>query len=188
MSAQSKYFISILTVLNALPSTGCEREAAGDNAAPTPADAGFSATVTGAVEGRVSGEGVLHFIENDGRGCKGYYFLADGRGLRDYGVTFTLPAGTQAGRFALESPHPLDVGTVASVRVDHDAGDRTLSWEQNTTGMLNLSAFPQGGGGLVEGDFEFQTENANGDRVRVKGSFSFTAKIETTRVPSCMNE
>lgn len=188
MSAQSKYFISILMVLNALSSTGCEREAAGENAPSASADAGFSATVTGAVEGRVSGGGVLHFIESGRHDGEGYYFLADGRGLRDYGVTFTLPAGVRTGRHALKSPHPLDAGSVPSVRVDHDDGDNTLSWEQNTTGALNLSTFPQDGVGLVEGDFEFQTENANGEIVRVRGSFSFTAELGTTRVPSSLRE
>ena len=101
---------------------------------------GFEATITGAYEGEVSGRGVLELLPEAGFEKRGYYFLADGQGLRPHGITFVLPRRTGPGVHALESPSPLDIGTVPSVRVDRDLGNAVASADRNTSGTLELTA------------------------------------------------
>ncbi len=71
-------------------------------------------------------------------------------------------------------------GTVPSVRVDRNMGDSVLSSEKHTSGFLDLIAFPDDqnklSGSDVTGNFEFETENLKGQRIRVKGEFSFEVK------------
>lgn len=142
--------------------------------------AGFEAVITGAYEGRVSGPGVLKLLPEAGFDRQGYFFLADDQGLRPHGVTFVLPRGTGPRRYMLESPSALDIGTVPSVRVDRDLGQATVSAAKNTSGFLELTAFPGEETGLtgseVAGRFEFETEDSEGERIRVTGRFSFTAE------------
>ena len=137
----------------------------------------FEALIEGAYEGQVSGPGALVFLENAGFDKKGYYFLADGRGIRPHGVTFILPRGLTTGRHELTSSSPFDIGTVPSVRVDRDTGNATFSSEENTSGFIVLNAFPidtsELSGSNVAGNFEFQTEDRNGQTIKVKGAFSF---------------
>ncbi|HSR72842.1 MAG TPA: hypothetical protein VLL72_10725, partial [Kiloniellales bacterium] len=132
---------------------------------------GFEAVITGAYEGRVSGPGVLKLLPEAGFDRQGYFFLADDQGLRPHGVTFVLPRGTGPGKHTLESPSALDIGTVPSVRVDRDLGQAAVSAEKNTSGFLELTAFPAEETGLtgseVAGRFEFETENSEGERIRV---------------------
>lgn len=143
-------------------------------------DAGFDAVITGAYDGDVSGAGVLKFLPDAGFDKQGYFFLADGQGIRAHGVTFVLPRGLAPGRHELASPSPLELGTVPSVRVDRDMGDSVLSSEMNTSGFLDLTAFPEDENGLsgsdVAGRFEFETEDPKGRRISVTGRFSFKAK------------
>ena len=138
---------------------------------------GFEARIEGAYEGQVSGAGVLVFLANAGFDKQGYYFLADGRGIRPHGVTFILPRGLATGRYELTSTSPFDIGTVPSVRVDRDIGNATISSEKNTSGIIVLNAFPidtsELSGSNVAGNFEFQTEDRDGQTVMVKGVFSF---------------
>ena len=141
---------------------------------------GFEAQIEGAYEGKVSGTGVLVFLANAGFDKRGYYFLADGRGIRPHGVTFILPLGLATGRHELTSPSPFDIGNVPSVRVDRDTGNATVSSEKNTSGFITLNAFPidktELSGSNVAGNFEFQTEDRDGQTVKVKGTFSFQVK------------
>jgi hypothetical protein len=143
-------------------------------------DVGFEAVITGSYEGKVSGIGVLVLLPDAGFEHQGYFFLADGQGIRPHGVTFVLPRGLTPGKHILESPSPLDIGTVPSVRVDRDMGDSVLSAERNTSGFLDLIAFPDNenklSGSDVTGSFEFQTEDPKGQEITVKGKFSFKAK------------
>jgi hypothetical protein len=140
-------------------------------------DAGFEAVITGSYEGEVSGTGVLMLLPEAGFGKEGYFFLADGQGVRPHGVTFVLPRSLTPGKYTLESPSPFDIGTVLSVRVDKDMGDLVLSSEKNTSGSLDLIAFPADENSLsgsdVIGTFEFKTEDSKGQRIAVKGTFSF---------------
>lgn len=140
-------------------------------------EAGFEAVIAGSYEGAVSGNGVLTLLREAGFERKGYFFLSDGRGFRPHGVTFVLPRGIAPGKHELGSPSPLNIGTVPSVRVDRDLGDSVLSAERNTSGFLELIAFPENESGLsgseVAGNFEFETENRNGEKIAVNGKFSF---------------
>ena len=55
-----------------------------------------------------------------------------------------------------------------------------LSSEKHTSGFLDLIAFPNDENNLsgsdVTGNFEFETEDLKGQRIRVKGKFSFEVK------------
>jgi hypothetical protein len=141
---------------------------------------GFEAVIAGSYEGEVSGSGILMLLPEAGFEKQGYFFLSDGRGIRPHGVTFVLPRGFVPGKHQLESPSPLDIGTVPSVRVDRDMGDSVLSSEKNTSGLLDLIAFPDDesnlSGSEVMGSFEFETEDPKGQKITVKGTFSFKAK------------
>ena len=143
-------------------------------------DVGFEAVITGSYEGKVSGIGVLVLLPEAGFEHQGYFFLSDGQGIRPHGVTFVLPRGLTPGKHILESPSPLDIGTVPSVRVDRDMGDSVLSAEMNTSGFLDLTAFPDDENNLsgsdVTGSFEFQTEDRKSQEITVKGTFSFKGK------------
>ncbi len=143
-------------------------------------DVGFEAVIAGSYDGEVSGNGVLVLLLEGGFERQGYFFLSDGQGIRSYGVTFVLPRGLAPGKHTLESPSPLDIGTVPSVRVDRDMGDSVLSSEINTSGFLDLIAFPEDenelSGSDVTGSFEFETEDRKGGKITVKGMFSFKVK------------
>ncbi len=140
---------------------------------------GFEAVITGSYEGAVSGSGVLRLLPDAGFENQGYWFLADGQGVRAHGVTFVLPRTVGPGRHTLESPSVFDIGTVPSVRVDRDMGDSTVSSDRNASGFLDLSAFPDDErnvrGADVTGTFVFETDNPAGDTIQVAGQFSFRA-------------
>ena len=141
---------------------------------------GFRATITGSYEGKVSGKGTLVLLPEAGFERKGYFFLADGQGVRPHGVTFVLPRGVVKGIHPLRSFSPLDIGKFPSVRVDRDTGGVVRSADSNISGFLELEAFPETewelGGSDVRGNFEFETESATGERITVKGDFSFKVK------------
>ena len=141
---------------------------------------GFEAYISGSYEGQVRGDGVLKFLPNAGFKKQGYFFLADGQGVRPFGVTFVFPQGISRGKHRLNSPSPFDIGTTPSVRVDRDLGKSVASAERNTSGFLNLTAFPSGernlSGSTVRGNFEFQTESRAGEKISVKGWFSFNVR------------
>ena len=163
-----------------LPSCDETASESGSDGAAQSKDAGFEAVITGSYEGEVSGPGVLVLLPEAGFEKRGYFFLSDGQGIRPHGVTFVLPRGLATGKHALESPSPLDIGTVLSVRVDRDMGDSVLSFETNTSGFLDLTAMPDDetsvSGSEVTGSFEFETEDRTGEKITVKGTFSFKAK------------
>jgi len=174
---RSLMFVCLGLVLPSCDKTLPEAERLG----PTKTKAmGFAADITGSYEGAVSGLGVLMLLPQAGFENQGYFFLSDGRGIRPHGVTFVLPRGLVAGKHKLESPSPMNLGTVPSVRVDRDMGTAVLSSEKNTSGSLDLTAFPEDesklSGSLVTGSFEFETEDPQGQKITVKGSFSFQAK------------
>ncbi len=172
----------LILVCLALILLSCD-EAPSEGQIPEPArrkDVGFEAVITGSYEGEVSGTGVLVFLPEAGFEKHGYFFLSDGQGIRPHGVTFVLPPGLAPGKHRLESPSPLSIGTVPSVRVDRDMRDSVLSSEKNTSGFLDLIAFPddqnEWSGSDVTGSFEFETEDLKGRKITVKGTFAF--KVE----------
>jgi hypothetical protein len=150
-------------------------------AASAKTDTGFEAVITGAYDGNVVGAGTLVLLPGAGFEKQGYYFLADGRGLRPHGVTFVLPRGIGTGKHTLASPPPLELGKVASVRVDRDTGDAAVSSDRATVGELELVSFPANedalGGADIAGRFQFETADANGRKIQVKGRFAFTVPV-----------
>ena len=174
--------IAILLCLTGilLPCKDALLHAAAHETSQSNKQAGFRATITGAYEGEVSGNGVLVLLPEAGFDKQGYCFLADGRGIRPHGVTFILPREMARGRYPLKSLSPLDIGTVPSVRVDRGLGDSVISVDKNTSGFLELDAFPSAGhelsGSDLRGSFEFETEHVDGRMIKVKGDFSFQAK------------
>ena len=146
----------------------------------TATDAGFTAVIAGSYEGTAAGPGVFMLLPDAGFTKQGYFFLADGRGLRPHGVTFILPRGISEGRHELTSPSPLDIGTVPSVRIDRDTGAAIIAADRNTSGFLELTAFPADetslAGSDVAGSFEFVTEDAEGRKINVTGTLSFKAR------------
>ena len=159
---------------NAIPS---HAESPGDSPSK---ETGFEAVITGTYDGEAFGTGVLVLLPGAGFEKQGYFFLSDGQGIRPHGVTFVLPRGLTPGKHTLESPSPFDLGAVPSVRVDRDMGDSVLSSEKNTSGFLDLISFPDDENSLsgsdVAGSFEFETEDPKGQKITVKGTFSFKAK------------
>ena len=146
----------------------------------TSTDAGFKAVIAGSYEGAATGSGVLMLLPDAGFTKQGYFFLADGRGLRPHGVTFILPRGISPGHHELTSPSPLKIGTVPSVRVDRDTGVAIVAADRNISGFLELTVFPSDQSKLVGSDvagrFEFVAEDAEGRKIDVTGTFSFKAK------------
>lgn len=175
------YFRPVLPACLALVLPFCgEMPSQADGPGPSATtDVGFEAAITGSYEGEVSGAGVLVLLPKAGFENQGYFFLADGRGIRPHGVTFILPRGLVPGKHVLKSPSPFDIGTVPSVRVDRDMGDAVRSADRNTRGFVELVAFPNDEGTLrgseVTGSFEFETEDSTGETIMVKGKFSFKA-------------
>lgn len=142
----------------------------------------FEAEVSGAVTGRVLGPGLARFLppsEANFGSIPGYFFVADGAGVRELGITFTIPANTEPGVYRLESAPPMEVGTAFEVRVDRSVGNRTESFEANTEGTIRLDAFPEDGSSLeghpIRGSFDFSTQDRTGREVTVRGSFEFRA-------------
>jgi hypothetical protein len=151
-----------------------------DAASETPTSSGFEAEITGAYAGQSNGDGVLTYLPDAGFDRNGYYFLADGQGLRDHGVTFILPTNIGTGRHDLVSVSPFDIGSLPSVRVDRDMGDKIVSSDRNISGYLELDRFPGTPAHLtgfaVSGSFAFQAEGLEARTVTVTGRFSFVAK------------
>jgi hypothetical protein len=148
--------------------------------APRP---GFQATVSGAVSGSVEGPGVLRFIpasETSFGTQPAFYFIADDTGVRDLGVTFSIPRGTGPGTFALVSGTPFEIGEKFEVRVDRSTQTRTVSFEKATEGSITLTAFPTSPeemeGDRVAGHFRFSTSGASGEAVTAEGSFDFEVR------------
>jgi len=170
--------LALVLFLSVLPS--CDEGDSQTASSGASGTVGFEAIIKGAYEGEVVGSGVLKFLPEAGFDKRGYYFLSDGQGIRPHGVTFVLPRGLAPGQHALTSPLPLEVGTVPSVRADRDIGNAVLSSEKNTTGTLDLRAFPKDENNLngtkVAGSFQFETEDPQGRRIAVTGTFFFTAE------------
>ena len=146
------------------------------------APSGFSAEVSGTTTGRVAGPGLIRFVPASPANIglrSGYFFVADDSGVRELGITFTLPADAQPGTYELVSAAPTDTGTSFEVRVDWSQGNRTESFQLQTEGTITLEAFPKDGdvvGQSVVGSFDFSTQDRDGQQIRSKGSFDFDAR------------
>jgi len=143
--------------------------------------AGLIADISGAIEGSVSGLGIVQFIPGNQSGPGAhpdYFFIADDSGVREFGITFTIPVGTTSGTYPLVTAHPLDAGEEFELRVDHSVGNQTTSFLYNTSGTITIDEFPENGqsisGHRIAGSFEFTTEDNSKRQISVTGSFEFT--------------
>lgn len=171
----------LLLVLLAL--AGCRFERRSNEGRDPPAGpAGFRADISGAVHGRIVGPGVVRYLPPAdvvmGR-RPGYYFIADDAGLRELGVTFTVPLGATEGSHALVSVSPLEIGTVFAVRADRSTGNQTHSFDMGSSGTIELLDFPDAPGDLpghrIAGNFDFTARDSDGNPISASGTFDFTA-------------
>jgi len=170
-----KSLLMVLILAGAVSISGCgESENAGV------ATGNFVAEISGTVSGRVSGPGIIRFLPASAGNFSAhptYFFIADDSGVRELGITFTIPANTRPGKYQLVSGHPMDVGKHFEVRVDRSVGDRTESFGFNTKGTLTIEAIPVDGvhvaGERVTGRFDFSTQDRSGKEVKGQGTFDF---------------
>jgi len=143
---------------------------------------GFTAKITGNDEATVKSDGVIKcmpaynssYVDNPS-----YYFLADGQGIRDYGITFTIPMNTQAGKYDLIDPKPFETGKNFGVRVDIERrGNKVDSFNRKTEGYIKLDStlfnFPS-----TSGSFAFSISDKRSKRITVEGNFNILASKNT---------
>ena len=152
----------------------------GDSSNPSSRPGHFTAEISGSINGHVAGPGVIKYLpprDVSFGTIPGYYFIADDTGVRDHGITFTIPSTATPGIHKLVSAHPMDVGKEFEVRIDVSEGNVTKSYQSNTTGTIILEEFPLDEASLakrqVKGSFEFTTEGKGGERATAKGLFDF---------------
>jgi hypothetical protein len=140
----------------------------------------FTAEISGSINGHIAGPGIIKYLPPSDVSfgtIPGYYFIADDTGVRNMGITFTIPSTAKPGIYKLVSAHPMDAGKEFEVRIDVSKGNETQSYQSETTGTITLETFPVEGGSLVKGQvkghFEFTTEGKGGERITAKGVFQF---------------
>ena len=150
---------------------------------PPAASTNFTAEISGFVAGQVAGPGVVTFLpprESAAGTTPGYFFIADDTGVRDLGITITIPSGSKPGTYELVSAHPMNAGKHFEVRVDQSIGSRAESFQKNTKGTITLEQFPDEGsnttGCVVKGKFEFTTEGKGGEQLKATGQFDFNGR------------
>lgn len=164
MAERLKYVLSFLCVVLSC----CSRFAFAE-------EAGFTASVSGAIEVQVSGPGLFFEVpayESAAVKRPQYFVIANVGGVRENGITFSIPSGQQ-GTCQLVDGTPFEIGRHCEVRVE--LGSATDYFNKQTSGTLNLISLPaKAGDGLpVQGEFEFEVSNSEGELVKVKGQFSF---------------
>jgi hypothetical protein len=178
-----KAFRTFRALALALLVAGCDRnESTGEPADPA-GSGGFTAALSGAVDAQVSGTGVIRFIapsESPMGTRPGYFFIADGTGERDFGMTFIIPENAGAARHELVTASPLQIGTACEVRVDVSAKARIESFQNATQGWIQIDQMPADASAMpghpVKGSFEFTTADGSGRTLVAKGSFDFTGR------------
>ena len=131
------------------------------------ADAGFSATVSGATDATVSGAG---YFQCDDVG-DGELTIGAGFSMTD-NILILFPQGTEPGTYDLTSDTGLDADFTATY-VGEDI--MTAMYEDNVTGTLTLDEIAGATGEPVRGSFEFEASKDDGATVNVSGSFDFSA-------------
>lgn len=127
--------------------------------------AGFSATISGATDARVSGSGYFQCDDvGDGELTVGAAFSMSDN------ILILFPEDTQPGTYDLSSD--FDSEYTASY-VGEDL--MTAMYEENVSGTLTLDEIARATGETVRGSFEFEASTSEGETVNVDGSFDFTA-------------
>ena len=140
----------------------------------------FTTEVSGSIKGKISGPGVITYLppsEASFGSRPGYFFIADDTGVRELGITFSIPSKTTPGTYQLKSAHPIDIGKEFEVRLDKSTENQTVSFRSNTKGSITLEEFPSDpnkvAGSIVKGTFNLSAENSSGERVTATGAFEF---------------
>lgn len=177
------YHLRSLGAALALLAAGCGPSDQAGGPSGAVASSGFVAALSGAVDAQVVGPGVIRFIaasDSPMGNRPGYFFIADGTGERDFGITFIIPANAGAARHELVTASPLQIGTAFEVRVDVSADARIESFQNATRGWIQIDQMPADASDLsghsVEGSFEFTTADNSGKSLAAKGRFAFASQ------------
>lgn len=147
---------------------------------------GFSASVSGSVNGEVSGTGVVTYLPPKERdpvtGIRPGYFLvanltSDRTEEREFLIIFRIPDKAQPGNYDLVTPNPMKVGKNFDVQVEMVEKGKSISYQTNTEGTITLENFApdrtESDLSHITGAFQFVTENTERDQIVVNGTFDF---------------
>ena len=147
---------------------------------------GFSASVSGSVNGEVSGTGVVTYLPPKERdpvtGIRPGYFLvanlnSDRTEEREFLIIFRIPDKAQPGNYDLMTPNPMKVGENFDVQVEMVEEGKSISYQTNTEGTITLENFAPDRAdsemGNITGTFQFVTENSERGQIVVNGTFDF---------------
>ncbi|HNP61429.1 MAG TPA: hypothetical protein PKM72_11360 [Nitrospirales bacterium] len=153
---------------------------------PKANQSGFTASVSGSVDGEVSGAGVATYLPPKERdpvtGSRPGYFLvanlnSDGTEEREFLFIFRIPDKAEPGDYDLVTPNPLNVGENFDVQVEMVEKGESISYQTNTVGTITLENFApeptDSGNSNITGTFQFVTENSEGDQISATGTFDF---------------
>lgn len=171
----------VLAGLILLVTVGCQESTTDPvDQDPIAEQPGFAGKVSGTVNGEISGPGVATYLPSqetiDGT-RPGYYLLANRRSVKDFLITFRVPAETQPGTYPLESADPMKLGENFEVRVESRVEGRLVAYGSNASGTVTLETFPVDGnqlaGATIKGAFEFVIEDTEAERLSATGTFEF---------------
>lgn len=147
---------------------------------PVAEQPGFAGKVSGSVSGEISGPGVATYLPSQETidGVRpGYYLLANTRSIKDFLITFRVPAETQPGSYPLEAVDPMKLGENFEVRVESRIDGRLAAYGSNASGTLTLETFPADGnqlaGAKIKGAFKFVIQDTEGENLSAEGTFEF---------------
>jgi hypothetical protein len=174
-----------VTLMMLLVSSGCS-DSSTDPAPQEPKvdQSGFTASLSGSVNGEVSGAGIVTYLppkEGDPvTGVRPGYFLvanlnSDRNDKREFLIIFRVPGEAQPGHYDLVTPDPLRVGENFDVQVEMVEEGRSISYQTNTEGTITLEDFApnsaDSGESNITGTFQFVTENSEGGQISATGTF-----------------
>lgn len=179
--------IRVMTWVMLLATVGCMESSTSSTDSGAREPVGFAVTVSGVVEDRFAGSGIVTYIapQDTVTGTRpGYYLVSNViQGVmeaKDWVVTFRIPDGTDSGTYQLVSADPMSVGEEFEARLEGIIDRRTVSFSSNTEGTLTLDSFPSDVSQLseatIKGKFQFSAENNDGETVAVNGVFDFPVK------------
>jgi hypothetical protein len=153
---------------------------------------GWQGKIRGAENGDVKGTGVFFCIEARSMGsgtAPATLVVADGAGLRAFGVTFSLPRGLATGKHPVSASTVWDVGNRIQTRIDVAENHKvksfdTKSYGATVSGYVNIHSLPDGSiqsaGKEVSGEYDIQIANSKGEMVTASGAFDFFAPKDVT--------
>ena len=167
-----------------LVSSGCSDSSDLASQEPKVDQSGFTASLSGSVNGEVSGAGIVTYLppkEGDPvTGVRPGYFLvanlnSDRNDQREFLIIFRVPGEAQPGHYDLVTPDPLRVGENFDVQVEMVEQGRSISYQTNTEGTITLEDFAPNSAGSgnsnISGTFQFVTENSEGGQISATGTF-----------------